>query len=342
MIYLHLDRITKRFANCTALDDVSLSFARGEFVTVLGPSGCGKTTLLGILAGIEPPDSGRLLLEGRDITAVPPEKRNFGLVFQNYALFPNLTVRDNIAYGLHGRPKAEALARTRELVDMTELSGLENRYPAQLSGGQRQRVALARALAPDPAVLLLDEPLSALDAQVRVSLGQELLRLQRKTGVTAVMVTHDQQEALALADRVVLLNAGRVVQTGDPETLYARPAAPFAAEFVGHMNTVRLPSINGGRPTGIRFEDVRLARPSEQVLAQPNTWVGKVEHRALMGAFYRVEVLLNDFTTRLYADVPRAAQGGEAGDALVRGSLAAVTLPENRLRLWEDPERGNG
>lgn len=332
MFCLRLENVAKNFGENAALVGVSLSFAKGEFVTILGPSGCGKTTLLNILSGVTAPDSGRLFLEEADITGLPPEKRNFGMVFQNYALFPNLTVAGNIAYGLYRKPKDHIHERVRSLTELTGLGGLENRYPLELSGGQRQRVALARALATDPAVLLLDEPLSALDAQVRMSLGQELLRLQRETGITTVMVTHDQQEALALADRVVLMNAGRIVQEGDPQTLYTEPATPFAADFIGHMNIVRLPEVNSGKATGIRFEEVRVAEPSEKVLAQPNTWVGQVAHSALMGSYCRVEILLNDFRTRIYADVPRA----DLERPFARRNLVAVTLPKEKLLTWDD------
>ena len=333
MSYLRLDGIGKSFAGVPAVRDVFLSFARGEFVTVLGPSGCGKTTLLSIISGITPPDCGRLTLEGKDTTSLPPEKRNFGMVFQNYALFPNLTVLDNITYGLFAKPRKEAEERAGELMDMTGLTGLAHRLPQELSGGQRQRVALARALAPDPAVLLLDEPLSALDAQVRMVLGQELLRLQRETGVTTIMVTHDQQEALALADRVVLMNEGALVQEGTPRTLYANPVTAFAADFIGHMNTLCLDSINSGKPTGIRFEEVRVAAPSEQVLGQANTWVGQVRHVALMGSFLRLEILLNDFRTRVYADIPSAMRDTDFSP----DDLVAVTFSAECLRLWDEP-----
>lgn len=333
MPYLQLDNITKRFQGYTALGGISLTLRQGEFVTILGPSGCGKTTLLNILSGILMPDTGRLLLEDADITKRPPEKRNFGMVFQNYALFPNLTVAANIGYGLHALPKTQAQTRIRDLVELTGLGGLEQRFPAELSGGQKQRTALARALATNPAVLLLDEPLSALDAQVRTALGQELLRLQRETGITTVMVTHDQQEALSLSDRIVLMNGGRIIQDGSPETLYESPGTPFAAEFVGHINIFSMPQLNNGQATGIRFEDVQVALPSERILEQQNTWVGRVEHIALMGAFHRVEILLNDFRTRLYADMPRTA----SGPRLSRRALVAVTLPGNCLRLWDMP-----
>ncbi|CAK7040887.1 MAG: Vitamin B12 import ATP-binding protein BtuD [Desulfovibrio sp.] len=335
--YLEVRDVRKTFDGNTALGGISLSFAKGQFVTVLGPSGCGKTTLLALIAGIAAPDSGGVYLEGRDITHLPPEHRNFGMVFQNYALFPNLTVTENVTYGLFRLPKQEAAARAANLLEMTGLTAYASRYPLELSGGQRQRVALARAIATNPAVLLLDEPLSALDAQVRMTLGQELLRLQRETGITTIMVTHDQQEALALADRVVLMNEGAVVQDGTPATLYAEPATAFAAGFIGHMNALSMPALNSGRPVGIRFEEVKLAEPSEAALARENTWVGKVEHAALMGSFYRVTVLLNDFTTRIQADVPRAETDTSFTQGFAAGNLVAVTLPASSLRTWDTP-----
>lgn len=330
--FLRLDRVGKRYRGksheVTALAGASLSFAQGEFVTVLGPSGCGKTTLLQIVAGIEPASSGRIWLRDKDITDLPPERRHFGLVFQNYALFPNLTVAQNIAYGLHGAAwtREAKRARVAELLDLTALGDLGKRYPGQLSGGQQQRVALARALAPKPELLLLDEPLSALDAQVRLTLGQELRRIQRRTGVTAVMVTHDQEEALAMADRIILMNEGKIVQIGTPEELYSSPASRFGAEFIGHMNMVE--------GVGMRYEDVEVLPPTEQNLSLPHVRVGRVQHAALMGSFYRLDILLNDFATQIYADVARSAD-----PELVReGALVAVGLPpERRYRLDDEP-----
>ena len=333
--FLTLERVEKSFAGAgkttKVVNDVSLSFCRGEFVTILGPSGCGKTTLLNLIAGIERPDAGNILLDNENITALAPESRNFGMVFQNYALFPNLTVIGNITYGLHGSAwnRRRRRERAEELICLAALQGLENRLPAQLSGGQQQRVALARALAPGPRLLLLDEPLSALDAQVRLALGQELRQIQRKTKVTTIMVTHDQQEALALADQIVLMNQGTVVQTGSPESLYTRPACRFSAEFVGHMNIIALPEIGNGQPIGLRYEDVTICQPSEWVLRQPHTLVGRVAHSALMGTFYRLELELGDFSTRVYADVPRTCP-----EELTREhALVAVTLPEHAWHL---------
>lgn len=343
MSFLRLDQISKSFqgkgSRVKALDAVNLELAEGELTTVLGPSGCGKTTLLHIVAGIEFADEGRILLADRDISRLRPEDRCFGLVFQNYALFPNLTVFENIGYGLRRSrwDRAGRRDRVSELMDMTGLSGLEKRYPAQLSGGQQQRVALARALAPKPQLLLLDEPLSALDAQVRLTLGQELRRIQRQTGVTAIMVTHDQREALALADRIILMDCGRIRQMGPPEEIYTRPNCRFGAEFIGHMNVLALPGTANGRLLGLRYEDVVVLEPTEQALASPHTWVGRVEHRALMGAYYRLELLLNDFKTRLYADVPRSLDPGLTGE----GALVAVRLPEEHWYGLADESPGD-
>lgn len=325
---LELQRVAKSYGDHRVLDDLDLVCGAGEFLVILGPSGCGKTTLLNIVAGIAAPDSGRVWSGGRDITALPPERRRFGMVFQHYALFPNLRVLDNILYGLPRgrRHRAEALDRAMELMDLTGLAPLADRYPSTLSGGQQQRVALARALAPRPDLLLLDEPLSSLDAKVRGSLATQLRELQRRTGVAAVMVTHDQHEAFAMADRIVLLNRGRVEQVDTPEGLYRRPASLFVADFIGRMNVLNLDAINDGRPTGIRYEDVVVRPPTEMTLDKPFTWVARVERANFMGSFRRLELLLNDFTTRVYADV-----SPEDGDGnFAEQSLVAVGFPRER------------
>ncbi len=221
-----------------AIAPFSLSVGAGEFICFLGPSGCGKTTLLRIIAGLERQNAGTVRMAGRDVSALPPALRNYGIVFQSYALFPNLTVGRNVAYGLETRrTAADAIARrVDELLALVGLARHKDKYPAQLSGGEQQRVALARALAPSPALLLLDEPLSALDARVRQSLRHEIRGLQRRLGVTTIMVTHDQEEALAMADRIVVMNAGQVEQVGGPTEVYRRPNTPFVARFVGQMN----------------------------------------------------------------------------------------------------------
>ena len=240
--YLRVANLTKNFGTFTALKDVSLDVALGEFVCFLGPSGCGKTTLLRIIAGLETQTTGRIEQAGRDISILPPSQRDFGIVFQSYALFPNLTVEQNIAYGLQSveRDKAKIRARTAELLNLVGLPEQGPKYPAQLSGGQQQRIALARALAISPGLLLLDEPLSALDAKVRGYLRHEIKRLQRRLGVTTIMVTHDQEEALSMADRVVVMNDGVIEQIGTPTEIYREPASLFVADFIGSMNKLRV------------------------------------------------------------------------------------------------------
>jgi spermidine/putrescine transport system ATP-binding protein len=235
---IELRGITKRFGAFTAVNNVSLTVHTGEFLTLLGPSGCGKTTLLRLLAGFEMPDEGVLLLDGEDVSHVPPYRRSVNQVFQSYALFPHMTVRQNVGFGLRMQnvPFAEAETRIGEALASVSLQDLAERYPHQLSGGQRQRVALARAIVPRPKVLLLDEPLSALDAKLRHAMQLELKHLHRKLGMTFVFVTHDQEEALTMSDRIAVINKGRIEQLGDATEIYHRPRTPFAADFIGQAN----------------------------------------------------------------------------------------------------------
>jgi iron(III) transport system ATP-binding protein len=228
--------VQKRFGAFTALDNVSLDVAAGELVCLLGPSGCGKTTLLRCIAGLEKQDDGELFLGGRNVSDLPPQARDYGILFQSYALFPNLTVEANIAYGLAGSSREEMRQRVAQMLELVGLAGSEKKYPGQLSGGQQQRVALARALAPSPSLLLLDEPMSALDARVREHLCTELRQLQRSLGITTLMVTHNQEEAMLMADRIAVMNNGKVEQYATPQEIYDRPATPFVAEFVGQGN----------------------------------------------------------------------------------------------------------
>lgn len=240
MSFLTLSHIKKAFGPVQVVHDFNMSIEKGEFVSFLGPSGCGKTTILRMIAGFETPSDGLIVINGKDQTSLKPNQRNIGMVFQAYALFPNMNVFDNVAFGLKvaGKPKAEIKARVEEMLKLIHLEHLADRYPYQMSGGQQQRVALARALAPAPQVLLLDEPLSALDAKIRVSLREEIRQIQRQLGITTVFVTHDQEEALSISDRIVVMNAGKADQIGTPSEIYSKPTTRFVANFVGTLNVV--------------------------------------------------------------------------------------------------------
>ena len=307
--YLRLEGIRKNFGSFQALRDIDLTIEKGEFVCFLGPSGCGKTTLLRIIAGLETQTAGSIRQSGRDISVLPPAQRDYGIVFQSYALFPNLTVADNVAYGLVNRkqPRAQIAQRVDELLKLVGLPGSGPKFPSQLSGGQQQRIALARALATKPGLLLLDEPLSALDALERVRLRQEIRSLQHQLGVTTIMVTHDQEEALSVADRIVVMNQGAIEQVGTPMQVYRDPATPFVADFVGKINV--LPGrLLPGRSLHIgqgRFEclldadterEVKVYLRPEDLLARPitagdaNVFQADIEKIEFLGSYCHVSV----------------------------------------------------
>ncbi len=338
---LRLEACGKTFADGTrALEPVSLEVARGETVVFLGPSGCGKTTLLRVIAGLEAPDAGgRVLFDGTDVTAVPIERRNVGMVFQSYALFPNMSVEDNIGYGLkvRGVDSRSRAARVAELVELTGIAGLENRRIDQLSGGQRQRVALARAVAVRPRVLLLDEPLTALDAALRERLRGELDRLLRMLGITTIYVTHDQAEAMSLGDRIVVMRAGAIAQIGSPRDIYFAPQTRFVAEFVGAANVLEATAANGylalpgGRlilPKGaaagpvtamVRPEAIGIVAAAEAELA------GRVDAVTFVGDRQRV-VVSGAADRALTIDVANSL-------ALKPGQRVGLAIPPDAVRL---------
>jgi ABC-type Fe3+/spermidine/putrescine transport system ATPase subunit len=335
-VFLSLRNITKRFGAVLALDDVNLDIEEGEFVCFLGPSGCGKTTLLRVIAGLEQPDGGEVMQNGRSLTRVPARLRNFGIVFQSYSLFPNMSVARNIGYGLECRewPKEAVASRIDEVLRLVHLSDQAAKYPHQLSGGQQQRVALARALAPKPSVLLLDEPLSALDAKVREGLRGEIKDLQTALHVTTIMVTHDQHEAMEMADRIVVMNAGLIEQVGCPVELYDRPVNRFVAEFIGRMNRVSesmaLRSCAGQRADGDRYIGVRPEHIEliDAELPPVDGLVGRVEKCVFLGSFTRVT--LNVDNRRLTLELR-----GKRTD-LVAGAPLGIRIPEGAIHRLQD------
>jgi len=352
--YLVIKSITKTFGDLVALNDVSLSVSEGEFVCLLGPSGCGKTTLLRIIAGLEQQNTGQIHQAGIDISSLPPRDRDFGIVFQSYALFPNLTSSENIAYGLENRkvPKDEIKSRVAELLELIGLPEVGEKYPAKLSGGQQQRVALARALAPSPGLLLLDEPLSALDARVRISLRIEIKHLQNRLGVTTVFVTHDQEEALVMADRIVVMNQGAIEQVGNSEQIYRSPASPFVANFVGMMNFI--PALTLDTPNRLKVGSIFLECPTPEGL-EPNSPVTvairpeeirisendsldqninqvKVIESEFLGSFYRLICQLDDENqTQLLVEVSNNLMEELA---LEVGSTLFIHLPSEIVRVY--------
>jgi putative spermidine/putrescine transport system ATP-binding protein len=303
------DRVSKRFGTVVALHDVSLAIKRGEFMTLLGPSGCGKTTVLNLIAGFFSPDGGEIRIGGVRVNDVPTYKREAGMMFQNYALFPHMTVAANIAYGLKARhvPAPEIARRVGKALTLVRLSGYEDRKPRDLSGGQQQRVALARALVINPKVLLLDEPFSALDKNLRASMQVELREIQRKLGVTTVFVTHDQSEALSLSDRIAVMSEGRIRQVGTPEEIYRRPCERFVASFVGDANVLRgrIDRIDGARA---------IVAVGALLITVPSSPLAGVAASALVDLFFRPEqLLLTDPSERCASSgtvVAQVYQGG--------------------------------
>jgi putative spermidine/putrescine transport system ATP-binding protein len=347
--YLELQNLHRDFGAVKALDGIEIQLGEGEFLSLLGPSGCGKTTALRLVAGFDRPDAGAIVVDGKDMTRVPPNKRDMGMVFQAYSLFPNMTARDNVGFGLRirGKKRGDRDGRVSELLELVGLGHAGDRYPHQLSGGMQQRVALARALAIEPRVLLLDEPLSALDAKVRVQLREEIRRIQLELGITTLYVTHDQEEALSVSDHVAVMYGGRIEQMGSPAEMYSAPATPFVAEFIGTMNRLEGTVVDGGvehggitlqveaargRPRGqrvlvlVRPETVEVERVDGGAAA--NTLVGDVVTQTFLGPVTRLKILGEGVD--VIADVPT-----QKALALPVGTKVAATLPAEDARVLE-------
>jgi putative spermidine/putrescine transport system ATP-binding protein len=328
MSFLVIEGLHKRYGATPVFSDIDCGIAQGEFVTLLGPSGCGKSTLLRCVAGLTEVNGGSIHLDGQDLLPLPPQKRGIGMVFQSYALFPNMTVAQNVAFGLRMQrvPQAESARRVAEVLALVELEALADRYPQQLSGGQSQRVALARSLVTRPRLLLLDEPLSALDARIRKHLREEIRRIQRELGLTTLFVTHDQEEALTLSDRILLMDAGRIVQNGSAEALYTEPANAFAAGFIGHYNLLDAEAAGRllGRPVShrvaIRPEAIRLGSGSLNGLIRSHSLLGNIIR-------YRVE----SCGVELCVDVLNRS----AADLLPSGRSVALEIAPEAVRELE-------
>jgi putative spermidine/putrescine transport system ATP-binding protein len=349
MSYLVLENLHRDFGTVKALDGIEISLGEGEFLSLLGPSGCGKTTALRLVAGFDRPDAGRIVVDGRDVTNVSPSKRDMGMVFQAYSLFPNMTARQNVEFGLkiRGKNKESRRGNVDRLLELVGLEHAADRYPHQLSGGMQQRVALARALAIEPRVLLLDEPLSALDAKVRVQLREEIRRIQLELGITTLYVTHDQEEALSVSDHVAVMYGGRIEQMGSPAEMYSAPATPFVADFIGTMNRLEGTVVDGGVDHGgtmLRIEAAEgrakgsrvlvLVRP-ETVEVSPangagaqNTLVGDVVTQTFLGPVTRLKIVGDGVD--VIADVPT-----QKALTLPVGTRVAAALPAEGARLLD-------
>ena len=321
MSYLEVKNITKKFETQTALRNVSMGIEKGELVCILGPSGCGKTTLLRIIAGLETANTGQIIIDGKDCTLTPAKDRNFGIVFQSYALFPNMTVIGNILFGLQQKKslsKTEMREKAIKSLRLVDLFDHKDKYPRQLSGGMQQRTALARAIALSPAYLLLDEPLSALDAKVRSKLRSEICAIQRTLGITTVMVTHDQEEALTMADRIIVMNNAVVEQIGTPREIYDHPATPFVANFIGTMNFYD----NGNEICAIRPEKIVIA---DRMGSYDH--IVRVKAVEFKGPLTRVHGTMNDFSD-IYLDIPSE----QAEDlSLHEDSTMFLQMPQENL-----------
>ncbi|HSO02409.1 MAG TPA: ABC transporter ATP-binding protein [Gaiellaceae bacterium] len=325
---VELERVTRRFGEVVAVDALDLEVREGEFLSLLGPSGCGKTTTLRLIAGFERPDAGAIRIGGSDVARLPPYRRPVNTVFQSYALFPHLSVLDNVAYGLKQRrvPRTERRARARSLLELVRLPGVEHRRPRELSGGQQQRVALARALVLEPKVLLLDEPLGALDLKVRKELQIELKRIQLSVGITFVYVTHDQEEALAMSDRVAVMSGGRIEQLGRPQEIYDDPATPFVAGFIGETNFIE----SRGKTVAVRPEGLRVAREGEGL-------GGRVLATMVVGPAVQSVIRLDDGQEVLVREQRR--RGDEAAGALAEGEQVRLSWADAEALDFERGER---
>ena len=326
MSFVSVQKLHKSYAGTQVFENIDCQIERGEFVTLLGPSGCGKSTLLRCIAGLTPVDGGQILLDGQDIVPLSPQKRGIGMVFQSYALFPNMTVEQNVAFGLRmQKVKAdERQARVREALELVELGSFAGRYPHQLSGGQCQRVALARSLVTRPRLLLLDEPLSALDARIRKHLREQIRGIQRELGLTTIFVTHDQEEALTLSDRIFLMNQGRIVQSGDAETLYTAPVDLFAAGFIGNYNLLDPDSASRllQRPIASRL----AIRPESITLGRQGELDGEVRSHSLLGNVIRYRVRVRD--VELVVDVLNRS----SADLHADGQRVSLSIDPTALR----------